>query len=42
MEACLRMSSVDTLLGGAVVSSLYERVESGKVAEVGKAKLQGA
>ena len=34
------MSSMDTLLGGAVVSSLYERVVSDKVAEVGKAKLQ--
>ena len=34
------MSSLDTLLGGAVVSRLYERVVSDKVADVGKAKLQ--
>lgn len=41
MKFWLRMSSMDTLLGGAVVSSLHGRAVSDKATEVGKAKLQG-
>lgn len=40
MKFWLRISSVDTLVGGAVVSSLYGKAESDKAAEEAWAKLQ--
>ena len=40
MEFGLRMSSMDLLVGGAVVGNLYGRAESDKAAQKGRAKFQ--